>query len=83
MIARPYWDYNPEVCINDRKDRAVIDVDVEMLDSIMSQMRSSIEYKISGGRYVEVLEMLQSYLKLEEMMKAWMSKIPEECEDHE
>lgn len=83
MIARPYWDHNPEVSISNDRKRAVVDVDLAMLENIMSQMRLSLNNHVNSGRYTEALEMLQAYLKLEEMYKAWLSMSQEDRDNDE
>lgn len=83
MIARPAWTYTLSSNIGPDLKSASITVDREMLESILSKMRTAISAATSSGKYEEARELLDDYLDLEKINIQWLELLnrPEETED--
>ena len=81
MIAEPYYSWDLKHNINNDNMMIIIQVDIDMLERIKSIMRIYIQDLANSGKYEDLRDTTDIYLKLEKLSIAYYSRKEEQNND--
>ena len=82
MIARPYYSWDLKNNINNDKT-IILEVDIEILEKIRRTVRSTIQDLAFSDNYEHLKEVIDQYLKLEQLSAIYYQKEKEQKKEEE